>query len=222
MLLEQGLDHAVHGIVHQHQHMAGLQRCAAPHGHAGRHALCDGFLRGAHQGFAPLGRVVAFQIQQRYQPHTRAAGGVALHENEAVGHGGNQHALLQIIAHGPVDALNALRSFVEVAFGQNQIQRGRMVADKPAHILPVSGLGGELVTGHAGPFRQTGTVGGQKQLSGIKHHIGIGHGNTSLMNRGIAHGKDVSASDGTAAPGSRCRCPKWQASAACPKRSHPH
>ena len=181
VLLEQGLDHAVHGIVHQHQHMAGFQRRAAAHHHPGRDALRDGFLRGAHKRLAALGGVIAFQIQQRHQPHARTAGGVAFNQNEAVGHGRNHHAPLQVVAHGLMNAPDALWGFVQVAFGQNQVQRGGMDADEPPHILPVFGLGGELVAGHTSPFRQARAVGGQKQLSGIDHHIGIRHINTSLV-----------------------------------------
>ena len=98
----------------------------------------------------------------------RRAAGPAFGQYRA-GRQGAQRAVLHVLLHGLVDALDMGRDVcvLEIDLGQGQTQGRRCVADDAVGLRPVFGLRGVLVTGDDRPFGQVGALAGI-MISGIR------------------------------------------------------
>ena len=160
--------------------MGQLHGGVAADGGAGGDALGHGGLGGADEGVGTLAVVVGHEIHHAYKTPT----GVPVpqgtfHQDHGIGMR-HQHAA-EVVLHGGQHSGFTSLGLGQVDLGDNETEGGGSFGGRGIGTLPVFGLGGVLVAGHAGP----GGAGicrkiGQKNLCGLE---GDGHGKLLSENK---------------------------------------
>ena len=131
--------------------MGKLQLRAPPHGKPRRNARQDGALGRANRRMAARAVIIPFQIDQRHQPHPRAAFGDAFREDKAVRYPGRQRAVGQVCPHCLLNIRHTACGVLQVYFRQHQPKRAGAIARQRLRLPPVFRLGGVLIAGYASP-----------------------------------------------------------------------
>ena len=166
-----GLNAGLLGVVDQEHHVGQLDRRVLADPDPGGDALQDRALGGPDEGAGAGGVVVLLQVHRRHQAGAHLAVRLgALNVNDGIGVG-LEDVPGQIVVHGAVDVGNVLVhvGIVELALGQDQAQGAGRVAGNAVHLLPVLGLGCELVAGHHGPAGHVAVL-GQQDVRGLHAH----------------------------------------------------
>ena len=153
-LFEQRLDDPAVGVVDEDHDVRQLEAGALAHLQTGRDALNDRLFGRADKGRRAGGVLVGLQIDREHDAAARRrATGPAFGQYRA-GRQGTQRAVLHVLLHGLVDALDMGRDVcvLEIDLRQGQTQRRRCVADDAVGLCPVFGLRGVLVAGDDRPF----------------------------------------------------------------------
>ena len=161
-LFEQRLDDPAVGVVDEDHDVRQLEAGALAHLQTGRDALDDRLFGRADKGRRAGGVLVGLQIDREHDAAARRrAAGPAFGQYRA-GRQGTQRAVLHVLLHGLVDALDMGRDVcvLEIDLRQGQTQRRRCVADDAVGLCPVFGLRGVLVAGDDRPFGQVGALAG--------------------------------------------------------------
>ena len=145
--------------------MRQLHRCSLPDAQPGRNTLYNGAFRSPDKCTGALAVIIFLQIQCHNQPMPGVSCSGALHQHKSL-RLFDQRAVVQIFLHLLFNACNALLLILSAqpGFRQDQIQRGRGIADDPAGFLPVFLLRGELIAGHHGPLVHICPLRGQQDL----------------------------------------------------------